>query len=691
VQRHGSDSTATSSFPLNDIDYESDPVAVAQELSNLQAIRRMSMDVIPMDPDLPSFDSGFRVPPVAPSHNADEEDPSRLFWVPARLHPELAPREFKTFIQERAKTIRRSSLSQQAMAAQDGGGSLRRRKSMLSRQIDDDGERLERNSNSPPGPPTIQLDELANDPSGLVRRMSIDRVSLDSGADGPDDMPILPGKPAGQTLKRSTRTQYRRGSLKKPGPVGRRQTLRHSEEPESAPVSATGAPQLPIPDLPDLAEFSTATFGLTRVNTDPTPTSKSIENFSRPVRRAQTPPTDHSSRTGFDDLKTEQNYSRYANGRRPASPPQLPRPIPEIVVQPEVRTSPPTSSDGKPMHMPVKAPERTSSMDHPSPPPQAPLPRPLANRPASRPQSLPTRTGNHRAGNVTLDDIAAHPAMVPGNSNRTESLSVIPTFVEEKKPDKKKSKETKSSWGWFSGGSSEDKEREKREKEELAKKNKSKLQKPSEKHETARLDVLQSSIDGTRGRESGVFDRQSLSIEDAKRSGKSAAESKKENSSSIFSSLFGSSKRKSDKEAAGGKKGSSLRGLSPDPGPKLMRPDIDYHWTRFGIHDERAIYRLAHIKLANPRRELYSQVLLSNFMYSYLAKVQQMHPQINIPQSAAQKQAQRQERQAQAKAQEEERKAQQQQERQAAGRAQSAQSAEELAQYQRYQEVSAPS
>jgi hypothetical protein len=46
---------------------------------------------------------------------------------------------------------------------------------------------------------------------------------------------------------------------------------------------------------------------------------------------------------------------------------------------------------------------------------------------------------------------------------------------------------------------------------------------------------------------------------------------------------------------------------------------------------------MAHIKLANPRRALYSQVLLSNFMYSYLAKVQQMHPQMQIPQSALQK------------------------------------------------------
>ena len=53
---------------------------------------------------------------------------------------------------------------------------------------------------------------------------------------------------------------------------------------------------------------------------------------------------------------------------------------------------------------------------------------------------------------------------------------------------------------------------------------------------------------------------------------------------------------------------------------------------------------MAHIKLANPRRALYSQVLLSNFMYSYLAKVQQMHPHVQIPQSAQQKKQQDEER-----------------------------------------------
>lgn len=77
---------------------------------------------------------------------------------------------------------------------------------------------------------------------------------------------------------------------------------------------------------------------------------------------------------------------------------------------------------------------------------------------------------------------------------------------------------------------------------------------------------------------------------------------------------------------------------------------------------------MAHIKLANPRRALHSQVLLSNFMYSYLAKVQQMHPQIQIPQSAAQKHQQAQQAQ-----QAQQRKADQ---------------PEEYYQYQKYHEVS---
>jgi hypothetical protein len=41
------------------------------------------------------------------------------------------------------------------------------------------------------------------------------------------------------------------------------------------------------------------------------------------------------------------------------------------------------------------------------------------------------------------------------------------------------------------------------------------------------------------------------------------------------------------------------------------------------INTERAIYRLSHVKLANPRRPLHEQVLISNMMFWYLGVIEQ--------------------------------------------------------------------
>jgi hypothetical protein len=277
-------------------------------------------------------------------------------------------------------------------------------------------------------------------------------------------------------------------------------------------------------------------------------------------------------------------------------------------------------------------------------------------------------------------------------------LSIIPSLPEEKKSDKKsKDKKEgsdgsrKTSWGWLVGGD-KDKEREKKEKDkekeerekELAKKVKNKLSKPQEKgHDDTRLDVLQTSIQGSnsnRGRESVVLDRESVKLEEERKkesNRKTSSEGKKEKEPGLLSSIFGGGKKKSEKEASYKKHAS--RGLSPDPPPRILKPDIDYNWTRFSILEERAIYRMAHIKLANPRRELYSQVLLSNFMYSYLAKVQQMHPQIQIGNSKQARQAQQ---------QQQKKEQQQNQPQQSSSQPQqNQQQPEEFAQYQRYQQV----
>lgn len=244
-----------------------------------------------------------------------------------------------------------------------------------------------------------------------------------------------------------------------------------------------------------------------------------------------------------------------------------------------------------------------------------------------------------------MNDIANHPSAIPGNSGtRTDNLTFIPTFPDSDKKSKKDSdgESTKSSkgWKWFK---SEDKKKEK-EREEQARKAKTKSTDKS--HENARLDVLQSSIENvvTKGRESLLLDRDTIDTklqEERKKEsnrksgeGKEGKEGKKEKDG-FFGSFFGS-KKKADKDAPSKKQ--QQRAASPErPPPRVLKPDVDYHYTRFPILEERAIYRMAHIKLANPKRNLLSQVLLSNFMYSYLAKIQAAHPQIQVPISPQQK------------------------------------------------------
>lgn len=106
----------------------------------------------------------------------------------------------------------------------------------------------------------------------------------------------------------------------------------------------------------------------------------------------------------------------------------------------------------------------------------------------------------------------------------------------------------------------------------------------------------------------------------------------KEKESGFFGSLF-SSKKRADEQASqphqygsGREAATALLGQSksskqyvPSPSPQL--PSVQGAYARYPIHVERAIYRLSHIKLANPRRPLYEQVLISNLMFWYLGVI----------------------------------------------------------------------
>lgn len=104
----------------------------------------------------------------------------------------------------------------------------------------------------------------------------------------------------------------------------------------------------------------------------------------------------------------------------------------------------------------------------------------------------------------------------------------------------------------------------------------------------------------------------------------------KEKDPGFFGSLFGTKKKQEESSAPpiglggsgretaaallGASKSSKSRAPSPSPTPVNG-------YSRYPIHVERAIYRLSHIKLANPRRPLYEQVLISNLMFWYLGVI----------------------------------------------------------------------
>ncbi|KAG6891223.1 hypothetical protein C0995_008475 [Termitomyces sp. Mi166 len=110
-----------------------------------------------------------------------------------------------------------------------------------------------------------------------------------------------------------------------------------------------------------------------------------------------------------------------------------------------------------------------------------------------------------------------------------------------------------------------------------------------------------------------------------------AAEREKEKDSGFFGSLFGSKKKQeetppplllpgqSGRETAQALLGAPKSKVPVSPG--LSSGIGPNNYSRYPIHVERAIYRLSHIKLANPRRPLYEQVLISNLMFWYLGVI----------------------------------------------------------------------
>ncbi|POS84058.1 hypothetical protein EPUL_005480 [Erysiphe pulchra] len=644
--------TSKAPFTSTDVRYETDPADFAQALSDLQALRRMSIDVASTsDPDLPPLYASFQVPSIAPTGDDNDDDPSRLFWVPARVHPELAPTEFKTFLENKYEQIKRHARDPTFIsleALQRNGSSndpLRRKKSLLSRQINhsssssssDTLSRAESKGSisqlSVKSVDLKELDALVRNRSEAMRKLTLETNFYEPGLEDTnnlEDIPILPQAP-GIGLRRSTRTTYRRGSFRR---EDRANFSKRIGSPRKGETSETSSPieeknSTPSSDQPVTENFSHPNRGVRRLQ-NPSPVTNDTfpstringeETSNREESHSKVP---HRSNTTIQEVRPSAPQRSKTTPQDRSSVPQILEtpPLPEqqsgLTTAKQLNFFPGRSSS-QAQQLVQKSSVAIELNSHSS-----------KNNSISSPQ---TAQGNVTPQQNLIDSPTISPSLA-GSYSRTDSLTFIPT-LEVKKSDKKSKKEKddtdsyllkKTTWNWFKGGDDKEKKEKKRDDEREGKKNKQK-------------NVLQSTLDNgaANGRESLIIDRDSLDPKshDEKRKEARKFSTEKKEKDSIFSSIFGGGKKKSDRDG-NTKKGSSLGALSPDPF-RFLKPDVDYNWTRFSILEERAIYRMAHIKLANPNRALYSQVLLSNFMYSYLAKVQQMHPQLQIPQSAQQK------------------------------------------------------
>ncbi|KAJ7504464.1 hypothetical protein B0H11DRAFT_2221866 [Mycena galericulata] len=518
------------------------------------------------------------------------------FWVPASLHPEIAPAEFRAFLKEHARNPPPdddpNALQRSASTASNVPSGLGRKKSMLSRpyqpsendSADEPVVPLRRNrssiysTNQNQGPQlTIsdlqKLEELAeasgsDDPARLrniLRRslsLNVSPLDLDPSDLGDEaDQPLVVAPP-GQFLRRTARTRIRKSGL--PGDGGGHRFGERRRGPSGR--SATS----PILQRTS-SDVSSSDHGDSLESAEPTPRARTFSEDGL-----------HERPDSFSEEALI--YDAYARDEEEDSPPVLP---PVLITESPPATDLEFADVSPPPQLDIPLPLEPALVEAPDPVIHQPQPtRLLTPGPADPYQPSPQTLSPRSPSRTPSPDTS-----LPNGSlaNSPPSSSFLSTS-----PSPRKEKDKKGLFGKWGG----DKEKDgkpgkgsKKERDRLEKERREKEQ---------------------REKDSGFFG--------------SLFGSKKKHDPSVPepSSLHGG------REAAQALLGQSQRApKSPGP-PSPMAPGgvgmmggaggIN-NYSRYPIHVERAIYRLSHIKLANPRRPLYEQVLISNLMFWYLGVI----------------------------------------------------------------------
>lgn len=566
---------------------------VAQELRNLQNLRRLSLDISNFDPDVPP--QNYEIAPVLQAgesgHPNSEEEAnlgSSLYWVPARIHPELAPQEWQSFVQKRD-----GKLTESFQFSQDRG--LARSKSLLSREVNersaekytDAGPLLEKRRSMLQT--QIKVSDLENLPSveheTETRGLSLLNPRTHSDLPEEGDTPILV-PPPGQILRRAARTgKAKLGSSRRLGRV------------VTAPLTPPG--ETPMDDVSPWKQLSPSNeFGIQLHDDGPIRSDATSPVFGvdvlgeHPDHFTTLPTTDQGmerkkSRNRTVQILAAKDIDTFVvpsteNSQDKFSGNWLRTPM---MVEPLVPESPVTllNSVEKPAARPAGLVEDTLGQKNNLKPITRPLLQQIQTKSAipevvehntsmSKPSSPVTDLSPARPGlKRELSAASLTRAVMNGTAPVPALVNPIPRANTEPILSDPVANSKKSTWEKLF--SSEDRHKSKKESKAPAKLKRS----PSnDEHQ---------------------------------------AGEKENTSNNLFSSIFGKKKEKDSHIEV------TRRSTTPTPQHRNAQALDPQFYARFPVQLERAIYRMAHLKLGNSRRPLVHQVLLSNFMYGYLAIV----------------------------------------------------------------------
>lgn len=570
---------------------------VAQELKNLRTLRRLSLDGAKLDPDVPP--QNYEVAPtIKKGHDEEDSIGNSLYWVPARIHPELAPQEWQSFVQKTGGHVEESFDSLLRSPSIKRG--LTRSKSLLSREVNeksadhytDAGPELERRrSKLRPRIKVADLENLTNGHtssqlSASPHNLSYTSIAEETSPSSAFDEPILV-PPPGQILRRAARTDKGRGSYRKLGP-----------KPTSSaqPEQVDDDHKLPkiTPALPH--RFESETIQLRDDAPRDTRTGSVVQDVlaqSIPVER-----------------KKSKNRTIQVVG--PKSPSTLQPEVQEGFTGPDWPLKSVLISDANEAVRPIEVADSSAPTLL-----VAPVNPDISVKDSTR--SLVDSVGSPEGNKSTRDQVHDHG---PPDVTEAERSSKQSVHEQSSRPGLKREMSASSLTRAVMNGtapvpSSTAKSPPRRHAEEY------------ETEPTAVSNVGHTTNTSSPGKKSAwgkLFSHEDKDKGKAKKEVKPSTKMKrvlsqedrtqteKDNSSTnLFTSIFGGKKK--DKEVT---IESPRRVTTPTPATTVRHPQ---YYCRYPIQLERAIYRMAHLKLSNSRRPLAHQVLLSNFMYGYLRMV----------------------------------------------------------------------